>query len=421
MAIHLNRRQLLAAMAASAALATPRRALASSISERRFLFVYTMGGWDPTRVFAPLLGLETVSTEPDAEVETAGDISFVAHPARPAVSSFVQEHHDQIAVINGVYCPSISHSGGLRTTWTGTAGGTKADWPTRIAADQAERFAVPYLVIGGPYFAGTDGVFVCRAGSANQLASLVSGEALTAADIPAPIPSAGSLTLTDRWLADQGAKMAALSHAGRAHVGAEWAIAQERAAGLRALDGVVDLSCGLEFREQTGLAKRALSSGLSRVVSMNHPKQNVLTDWDTHAVNDERQSSLYEELFRDLAELMRALKSEPAPNGGTLAEITTVVVMSEMGRTPTLNASGGKDHWPYTSVLYIGPAVQGNRVVGNYDDFLYGERVDLTTGELSEQGELLSVETMGATLLRMADVDPESVGLTASPLEGVLA
>ncbi len=417
----LNRRQLLAAMAASAAVVTPRRALAKSISERRFLFVYTMGGWDPTRVFAPLLGLGSVSTEVEAEVETAGDISFVAHPTRPAVSSFMQQYHSQIAVINGVYCPSISHSGGLRTTWTGTAGGTTADWPTRIAADQADRFAVPYLVIGGPYFAGTDGVFVCRAGSANQLASLVSGEALTEADIPAPVPSAGSLSLTDRWLAQQGAKMAALSHAGRAHVGAEWAIAQERAAGLRALDGVVDLGCGLEFREQIGLATRALASGLSRVVSMNHPKQNLLTDWDTHASNDERQSRLFEELFSDLSHLMGELASEPAPNGGTLAEITTVVVMSEMGRTPTMNASGGKDHWPYTSVIYIGPAVQGERVVGAFDEYLYGERVDLSTGEMSAQGELLSVETMGATLLHMADVDPESVGVKAPPLEGVLA
>lgn len=417
----LNRRQLLAAMAASAALATPRRARAASISDRQFLFVYTMGGWDPTRVFAPLLGLESVSTEPDAEVQTAGDIEFVAHPNRPSVTRFIQSYHSQLTVLNGVYCPSISHSGGLRTTWTGTAGGTVADWPTRMAAAQAEQFAVPYLVIGGPYFAGTEGVFVCRAGSANQLASLVSGDALTTADIPAPIPSEAALSRIDQWLSAQGAVRAADANAARAHVGAEWSIAQERVAGLRALNGSVDLSCGLKFSAQIELAARALSSGLSRVVSMNHPKQNLLTEWDTHASNDARQSSLYEELFRDLALLMQLLESTESPTGGTLAEVTTVIVMSEMGRTPTLNASGGKDHWPYTSVLYIGPAAKGGRVVGEFNERLYGERVNLATGDLSASGELLSVETMGATLLRMADIDPESVGVMAAPLEGVLA
>ena len=421
MPILLNRRQLLAAMAASAALAVPRRAQAASIADRRFLFVYTMGGWDPTRVFAPLLGLPSVSTEPDAAVQTAGNIEFVAHPNRPAVSSFIQQYHSQITILNGVYSPSISHSGGLRTTWTGTAGGTTADWPTRMAAVQAEQFAVPYLVIGGPYFAGTDGVFVCRAGSPNQLASLVSGDALTTADIPANIPRPAALSRIDQWLSAEAAIRGKDKNTARAHAATEWSIARQRAADLRALDGTMDFGCGPEFSEQIELATRALSSGLSRVVSMNHPKQNVLTDWDSHAGNDERQSSLYESLFRDLATLMQRLESEDSPSGGTLASVTTIIVMSEMGRTPTLNASGGKDHWPYTSVMYIGPAALGGRVVGAFDDTLYGERVDLSSGDMSDSGELLSVETMGATLLRMADIDPRSVGVAADALEGVLA
>ena len=39
---------------------------------------------------------------------------------------------------------------------------------------------------------------------------------------------------------------------------------------------------------------------------------------------------------------------------------TTFVVMSEMGRTPALNGNEGKDHWPYTSALVMGPGLQGS-------------------------------------------------------------
>ena len=36
----------------------------------------------------------------------------------------------------------------------------------------------------------------------------------------------------------------------------------------------------------------------------------------------------------------------------------TVVVLSEMTRTPKFNVSGGKDPWPYTSALLLGHGLQ---------------------------------------------------------------
>jgi uncharacterized protein (DUF1501 family) len=416
----LTRRQLLAAMAASAA-ALPRRARAASASDRRFLYVYTMGGWDPTMAFASLADSEHVVTEPDAEVATAGDIRFVAHANRPAVAAFLQAYHPRITIFNGVYCTAISHSGALRTTWTSSSDAAGADWPTRIAAAQAHLYAVPYLVIGGPYFGGADGVFVCRAGSANQLADLVSGEATLHADLPQPPPSASGIAAIDAWLLGEGERRSADPNAARARAAAEWTVAHERAGELRSLGASVDLSAGTDFADQLPLAVRALSTGLSRVVSLNHPRQNALTVWDTHANNDSTQAELYQSLFTDLGTLMQLLDREPSPTGvGTLGDITTVVVMSEMGRTPTQNASGGKDHWAFTSVMYISSGAVGGRTVGGFDDYLYGKRVDLATGELSEGGELLSVSTMGATALQMAGLDPRAEGIEADAVEGVL-
>ena len=59
-------------------------------------------------------------------------------------------------------------------------------------------------------------------------------------------------------------------------------------------------------------------------------------------------------------------------------------------------------------------------MVGSFDDGQYGNRVDLASGEESAQGSLLSSDVMGATLLRLADLDPRSEGIEADAIEGML-
>lgn len=55
-----------------------------------------------------------------------------------------------------------------------------------------------------------------------------------------------------------------------------------------------------------------------------------------------------------------------------LLESTLVVLMGEFGRTPKLNSSGGRDHWPRAgSVLLAGAGVRGGQVIGKTD--AYGE------------------------------------------------
>jgi len=69
-------------------------------------------------------------------------------------------------------------------------------------------------------------------------------------------------------------------------------------------------------------------------------------------------------------EAAQRLEALPAPEGGSLLDQTTVLVMSEMGRTPIHNAAIGKDHWPVTSAMLVGAGVAGGRVVGATDDEL---------------------------------------------------
>jgi hypothetical protein len=45
-----------------------------------------------------------------------------------------------------------------------------------------------------------------------------------------------------------------------------------------------------------------------------------------------------------------------------------VVMQSEMGRTPSYNKNDGKDHWSVGSVMFLGPGIRGNRVIGATDE-----------------------------------------------------
>ena len=85
--------------------------------------------------------------------------------------------------------------------------------------------------------------------------------------------------------------------------------------------------------------------------------------WDTHSnnfttlknINLPEFDQVYSTLLEDLE--TRGLLDE-----------TLVVVMSEMGRTPRINASTGRDHWTYCyGMWFAGAGIRGGTVVGESD------------------------------------------------------
>ncbi len=51
-----------------------------------------------------------------------------------------------------------------------------------------------------------------------------------------------------------------------------------------------------------------------------------------------------------------------------IREQLVVIVQSEMGRTPNYNKGNGKDHWSIGSIMFMGPGIQGDRVLGATDE-----------------------------------------------------
>ena len=73
------------------------------------------------------------------------------------------------------------------------------------------------------------------------------------------------------------------------------------------------------------------------------------------------------------------------------------------------------------SAMLIGAGVQGDQVIGGFDDAMLGQRIDLKSGGLTDSGTLMTSGHLGATLLALADIDPGSVLDGAEPIAGALA
>lgn len=404
----LSRRSFVGASAAATAagLLPSRRARAASLSgsDLKFVFVVNYGGWDPTRVFASEFSNPAFDMERLADSVTVGDLTYVSSADRPSVARFMESWHGRTAFLNGVLVPSIAHDNCLRLSLTGTTATSRSDWPAVIAAARADDFSLPHLVIAGPSFPGDVGANVTRTGSSGQLEGLLSGGILDWSDVDVGAPSSRSEDIMTRYLSRRAAAVAgqATSEHEIAQMGAFYR-SVERGQELKNLLNVIEWSGGSAFGAQTRMAVDALAMGISRAVTIS-----TGYGWDSHTQNDTTQSSNFESLFSGLVSLMEGLRTSPGEVTDSLADETVVVVLSEMGRTPQLNSSDGKDHWPYTCTMVVGPNIVGDRVYGEFDYYGYGKTLDFDSGDVDEEsGRNIAVDSVGATLLQLAGVDSE--------------
>lgn len=159
--------------------------------------------------------------------------------------------------------------------------------------------------------------------------------------------------LQDGFAADHPGKLVA----GQREVG-ERARALMRAPGAAAFDlssepEAVRLAYGdSPFGCGCLMARRLVMAGVPFVEVM-------LRGWDTHDDNFPRVRAL----SRVLDQAMSTLLDDLASHG--LLESTLVVWMGDFGRTPRINARGGRDHFPAaSSVVLAGAGVRGGTVVG---------------------------------------------------------
>ena len=131
------------------------------------------------------------------------------------------------------------------------------------------------------------------------------------------------------------------------------------------------------------LARRLIEAGV-RCVSVS------FSDFDTHSSNYPRLRHLLPVLDHGLYALMTDLKQR-----GMIDDVS-IVIWGEFGRTPTINAKGGRDHWPKVGMAMLaGGGMQVGQVIGATD------RMASTATERP-----VSYQDVFATLYHNLGIDP---------------
>jgi len=157
----------------------------------------------------------------------------------------------------------------------------------------------------------------------------------------------------------------------------------------READHVRDSYGPSEFGNGCLLARRLIESGVT-FVEVTHG------NWDTHQDNFERSRQLCNEMDRPYAQLLRDLKSRG------LLEKTLVIWMGEFGRTPRINARGGRDHYPKAfNVALAGARVAGGQVIG---------ATDSNGRDVAERP--VSVSDLFRTFCHALTIDPENENMS---------
>lgn len=117
-----------------------------------------------------------------------------------------------------------------------------------------------------------------------------------------------------------------------------------------------------KFGQGCLLARRLVESGV-RYVQVNWEEMPIENyGFDNHTSNHDR----LKHQLPILDQACSALLEDLAQRG--LLEKTIVVATGEFGRTPKINPSAGRDHWPYVySFIIGGGGIAGGRVIGASD------------------------------------------------------
>jgi hypothetical protein len=105
--------------------------------------------------------------------------------------------------------------------------------------------------------------------------------------------------------------------------------------------------------EQAQLAIAAFRAGVCVSANLS------IGGFDTHGDHDNQHIPR----LQTLLEGIDVLWTEAETHG--VADRVFVAVGSDFGRSPGYNDGNGKDHWPITSMMFMGKGVTGNRVVGS--------------------------------------------------------
>ena len=364
-------------------------AQAEAISARRVrepirscIFLFYYGG--PSH-------LDTFDPKPDAPREIRGEYATISTPV-PGVR--VGEHlpmtariMDRLALVRSLHHPMSNHNSAAAETLTGRvpAGGdlelladaaqTPPTLGSIVSYALGERahvlpyVALPYTIYNVVQLPGQTAGFL---GAAHERFQIQNDPNDAGFSVESLAHRSGE---GQGFLRRREALLRALDRKAVAGTSEGWGNYRERAFRILSSEAArrgFDMSHEPErTRERYGrnslgqsllLARRLVETGVNFVTVYDGQFNGQEANWDSHQNLFPRHRQLLARSDRAYSALIQDLEARG------LLDSTLVVAMGEFGRTPRVNGSAGRDHWPdcYTAVL-AGGGIRGGAVFGSSD------------------------------------------------------
>lgn len=360
-----SRRAFLSASAAGAAtLLVPRMAFAAAASERRFVFILQRGAADGLHWLPPVGDPDYARQRPglafDADTALRLDDRFALHPALAETANMYAAREALFVHAIASRYRDRSHFDGQNVVETGGSAPyqLKDGWLNRLAGLLPRGQALPMA------FAPT-------------VPAALRGEVEVGSYAPSKLPEPGEdlLARVDRLYRDDP------------QLHALWSAAMQ----ARGMAG------GLRGDPNPAEMGRLAASFLARE---DGPRLAMLetAGWDTH----DQQGPRLERLLKSFDALLAALRD----GLGAAWRDTTVLVVTEFGRTVALNGTAGTDHGTASAAMLLGGAVRGGRVLADWPGLapaaLHENRDLRPTASLENLIATAAAETFGLDPARVA-------------------
>ncbi|MFT5325182.1 MAG: hypothetical protein ACI8P0_003049 [Planctomycetaceae bacterium] len=319
------------------------------------------GGWDTTYLMDPKGVNEINRLYKDDEILTDGAINFA--PTAKHISEgmsnedFFTKYAKELLVLNGLDYSVNNHSPCSRYMATGNL--DSLAWPTfaaLIAACRDREAPLSFLTFGN--YSGTGNLVpMARVPYINSLKLLANADAVHGI-AQHQYHEAFVSSHIERALAEQqqrrksSVRLPRQSRAENMLYAAQW-----NSQALSRITPHIPKNIPKDsLSQQAEIALASFKAGVCVSVNL------TIGQFDSHQKNDQDQMKLIPKFLSSIDYLLRRAEDLK------IREKIVLVIQSEMGRTPNYNKGDGKDHWSIGSIMFLGPGIQGNRVIGSTDD-----------------------------------------------------
>ena len=367
-----------------------------------WIFIHASGGWDPTSLCDPKANNLTapqggpMNSFSPAQVNTVAgtNISYANLTSNEgySFSTFFEKYGQDLLVVNGIDAQTNGHSSGTRYVWSGNLSRQTPSMGALFASSLLAESPLALIHFGGYDFTG--GLVPATRLSNSGTTSLIEKLAY-------PNKSGSSSFYSDDIFSyiksSSENRTSSLSRSTSFSTTANeldnFSVSNIQSEKLKYFHSfLTGTTPSGGMRERARLAMASYRAGLTSSLNLS------IGGFDTHSNHEINH-------IRQLGRLLDGIDdivAEATSQG--MKDSITIVVGSEFGRTRGYNNNDvrGKDHWPVSSMMFMGAGIRGGRTIGATTDVHKVKSINPNTLELDPNGINMTPAHINKALRKLA-------------------